>query len=127
MSDIEFCEDCISRAEAISWIENLRTLNKYYHPKSKNNDLINCDTAIDQLKQVPRVQPEAKKEHWVIEGAVNCYLEAAKCHCSNCLSEHVFPATYNHITQKMYFSEDNKKWLFNYCPDCGAKMEMVKE
>ena len=55
------CEDCISRSETIEWIENLRTLNKHYHPYSKDNHLIDCDSAIDHLKQVPSVLPKADK------------------------------------------------------------------
>ena len=51
-------KDLIRRKDAIEWVENVRTLNEYYHPHSKNNHLIDCDTAIDHLKQVPSVLPK---------------------------------------------------------------------
>ena len=60
--NLELCEDCISRKEAISWIENLRTLNEHYHPNAKDNHLIDCDSAIDYLKQIPSVLP---KTNWI--------------------------------------------------------------
>lgn len=58
-------EDCISRAEAIKWIENLRDINEYYHPSSKNNYLICCDSAIDDLRQIPSVHPKYGAEDYI--------------------------------------------------------------
>ena len=72
-------------------------------------------------------EQEPKIGRWIIEGAVDCYLEKAKCRCSNCLSKYVFPAHYNHVAQKMYFNDDDKKWVHNYCPNCGKRMIEVTE
>ena len=58
-------EDCISRAKAIERIENLRDINEYYHPSSKNNYLICCDSAIDDLRQVPSVHPKYGAEDYI--------------------------------------------------------------
>lgn len=96
--NLELCEDCISRKEAISWIENLRTLNEHYHPNAKNNHLIDCDSAIDHLKQVPSVLPRAKTGHWIAYHYGAYYL------CSNCKEQH------------------NSRYA-KYCPNCGTKMD----
>ena len=107
-------EDCISRSETIEWIENLRTLNEYYHPKSKNNHLIDCDNAIDYIKQVPSVLPKADKPRgkWIDIGIDGQY----QCSNCNCLWED---------SEENSYSEWVK--IANYCPNCGADMREVTE
>lgn len=88
--------DLISREETISYIENWKEVNKYYHPYTKNTN-IPIDEVIQVIKDVP--SNNQKIGHW-IEHEIKTvqWVECSECHI-----------TY--------------KFKTRHCPNCGAKME----
>lgn len=150
--NLELCEDCISRKEAISWIENLRTLNEHYHPNAKDNHLIDSDSAIDHLKQVPSVLPKQPKfcEDCILKSdaldSINWAYNLSDAYEKINMLPSVLPKA----------DKPKEKWIlknvemsilkiecpicgfhrnvinetlakFNYCPNCGADMREVEE
>jgi ribosomal protein S27E len=77
------------------------------------------DTWINEL---PPIQPKAKVGKWIVDqdafSEINGYI--LKCHCSECNHKKEF---YDHksITTPTL---KNVSYIYNYCPDCGAKMEV---
>ena len=59
----ESCEDAISRAEAIAWVENLRAMDKCFG--NHKDDNFPLSTVIDQLQSVPSVTPTRKVGKWI--------------------------------------------------------------
>ena len=89
------CEDCISREEAIEWMENIRSLNRYYHPK-ENDDETLVSEVISRLKQVPSVTPK------ILEPCEDCISRAE---VRKVLSNEVFELMKLHAVNP----EDNPK------------------
>lgn len=58
---------------------------------------------IPKIKQLPSVQPKAKTGRWVLGGYDDHYYICDKCDC---------------IASEYY-----QKPKYNYCPNCGARME----
>jgi Pyruvate/2-oxoacid:ferredoxin oxidoreductase delta subunit len=105
--------DLISREETISYIENWKEVNKYYHPYTKNTN-IPIDEVIQIIKDVP--SNNQKIGHWIEknvnqDGTHNIY-------CSNCN---------NYLKFKGHANSYNARTKLKYCPNCGAKMEENKE
>ncbi len=97
--------DLIDRELVIEWINNWRDKNKYYHPLSKNKT-IPISEVIDILEGAPSAE---KTGRWIEQD--DEYNDTIY-QCSVCGEEFVTiegtPA-------------DN---LWNYCPCCGARMEV---
>ena len=96
--------DLISKEETISYIENWKEVNKYYHPYTKNTN-IPIDEVIQVIKDVP--SNNQKTGHWKldVQSPVGGMYK-----CSEC-------------GRLLYlFSEDNILEKYPYC-HCGAKME----
>lgn len=72
-------------------------------------------------------EQEPKTGHWIVDGSVDCYLDKARCHCSECGKKKNFPADYNHIKQELSISYKYPEFIDNYCPNCGAKMVEPQE
>ena len=51
--------DLISRKDAIEWVQNILTIDRYYHPHSKSRN-VPIDEVIDALERVPSIEPEIK-------------------------------------------------------------------
>ena len=86
--------DCISRADAI------RVASGYCHPSNVANE----------LAKLPSVTPqEPKTGHWIEQDGFDgdTYYDCSECGESFCLIDGT--------------PTDN---LYNYCPNCGAKMEV---
>lgn len=65
--------------------------------------------AIEKIRGLPSVTPQQKMGWWIEER--NDYGEIINWHCSNCYDDSGFITTC--------------KW--DYCPNCGAKMQEVEE
>ena len=98
MNDIEFCEDCISKADALK-------LNVYapIAPIVEGED-VHWEEIIltEELRKLPSVLPKAKKGHW-INGDDKC----------PCCGKSKFEGLYADIWAD---------WQPKHCPNCGAKM-----
>lgn len=107
----EPCEDCISRADAEALFRNAR--NRLNPSDYKTADefntrdlmLLNAEQLIHML---PPVTPKQKTGHWIPDDTI---CEDTLYRCSNC--------------DNVYYSDygDVKDMGYNYCPNCGAKME----
>lgn len=97
--------DLISREETISYIEKWKEVNKYYHPYTKNTN-IPIDEVIQVIKDVP--SNNQKTGRWIEKDGYDgdTYYDCSECGESFCLIEGT--------------PTDN---LYNYCPNCGAKMK----
>ena len=99
------CEDCISRAEA------LRHRHLIYDDDGVGYSVVRVDEIID----LPSVTPQPKKGHWSRKTKVDAYDIAGvntwgiKCQCDRC--------TFTTIVVEDF-------GYYNYCPNCGAKMEV---
>ena len=127
------CEDCISREAAIkifgevhpldynkqSYIANIKKLPSVtpQQPRDcktcKHSDKGNCAGTEEchecmwdsKYEQQPCEEQEPKIGHWVVVSSENnVYI----CECSECKDE-------------VWFKDAGRKW--NYCSNCGAKME----
>ena len=102
MNDIEFCEDCISKADALK-------LN-VYAPIAPivEGENVHWEEIIltEELRKLPSVLPKAKKGHWIKENRGRVEYSAV---CSEC-------------GDSTFWSEKS-----NFCPNCGAKMVEPQE
>lgn len=93
-------DDLISRQAAID------ALNHEY----RCGDIISqcrIEIAIDIINELPPAQPELKTGVWLTYTNVPQYM---LCKCSACGADILVPYA-------------GKNMIFNYCPNCGAKME----
>lgn len=102
----------MTREEAIKTLkENYCAMCAYGSQDMDSCDIRSCDNkdAIKALEQEP------KKGHWIrwyeIIEQEHCTIHDPHCKCSECNQEY-----------EPYIAS-----LFNYCPNCGAKMEGVQE
>ena len=102
----------IDANELKEWIENWVTVNKYYHPYSKSNNIpINEVYAI--LKQMPAIDTDPIRHgHWEKSKDDN-----DRWRCSHCGYTYI---GFNGADTT--FAE-----MCNYCPHCGAKIDEVEE
>ena len=93
------CEDCISRQEAISAIQD-----KYY------DHAVGIDI-VDIIAHLPSVTPTKPTGRWIEKEDYNLdtYYECSECGESFCLIDGT--------------PTDN---LYNYCPNCGSEMTELK-
>lgn len=90
-------DDCISREEAISLVHELA------QPCDDSLDWdISADEMIDGIKSLPSVTPKPKSGKWIDIGATHSQ-------CDKCLA---------------VFEIVSVNGEANYCPNCGAKMEV---
>ena len=106
--------DCISRQAVIEYIKSEEA--DLWH-KSEN------ETVCENIMRMPSVSPAKPKGKWIIDGAVDCYLDKARCHCSECGKKKEFPANYDYINHELSISYKNSKFIDKYCPNCGCQME----
>lgn len=94
--------DLISRQAAIAFVKSI----PYIKEHQNMGELIK-----EWIEQIPAIQPEQKTGRWIehIDKRDDTYYE-----CSSCKEE---------FTLIEGTPADN---LYNYCPNCGAKMEEVK-
>ena len=104
-------DDCISRQAVLD------AINTDWH-----EDLSQLE---DAIKALPPVEP--KTGHWIVDRSVDCYLDKVRCHCSECGKKKEFPADYDHIKQELSISYKYPEVIDNFCPNCGAKMQEVKD
>ena len=98
----ESCEDAISRQAAIDTIENWLSCDDY---NDAERHIMRAMQSV--LYDLPPVTPTEKVGQWIKTTGENGVTSAVRC------SECGF--------------EDNRYMLFRYCPNCGAKMQEVKE
>lgn len=88
------CDDCISRKAVRQLI-------------CKNNDKYGYSDRfhefVEQCLQLPSVTPQPKTGHWI---TTRTFMHDGEYYCDKCKSD----------------SPNNEKW--DYCPNCGAKMEV---
>jgi hydrogenase maturation factor len=95
----EPCDDCISRQAVIEYIE----ASEAELGHSTENELVCQD-----IKELPPVTPQQKMGRWIlIHKNVNMYI------CSECNNEPLLIGEIYPIFK-----------LSDYCPNCGAKMEV---
>lgn len=99
----EKCGDCISRKAAFKALQikgDYDTLNEVY----------------DRLEKLPSVEPERKPGEWkYIQYDGNPKI--GNWHCSEC----------KRIVFLLHSQKQNEKPLYDFCPWCGAKMEVENE
>ena len=108
----EPCEDAISR----------QAVDDAIYGYSRSCD-VNYQQIMEFIEKIPSVKPQPKKGRWIVDGFVDCYLDKARCHCSECGKKKNFPADYNHIKQELSINYKYPELIDNYCPNCGAEME----
>lgn len=106
--EVQSCEDCISRQAAID------VVRKWFDKIQLNGDI-----CLDGIASLPSVTPQKKSTgSWVEKQVVdNEEVEIEQwqsARCSKCDKYHTTPYLY-------YFDD------YNYCPNCGAKMEVADE
>ena len=100
------CEDCISREEAIKSMENIRTLNKYYHPEDNDDETL-VSEVIGRLNKMPPVVPKEKTGKWKVQHTNLSHLPSDTIvTCLEC----------GHTKSRI----DGE--ILNFCPKCGARM-----
>ncbi len=113
----ENMEDLISRKAVLNLTKELR-----FNSVKGMEDY--CYRCIDpnEVEDLPPIQPKAKVGKWIVDqdafSEINGYI--LKCHCSECNHKKEF---YDHksITTPTL---KNVSYIYNYCPSCGAKMEV---
>ena len=101
------CEDCISRQETIEWLKKVTV-----------TDGITFKTGFKQIlydiEQMPSVTPKQKVGKWINQYQIYGDIAIDMKVCSECRYE---------------FSYDVETGISNanYCPNCGAKMEVENE
>lgn len=115
--DVDYCnncpyiswgKDCISRADVVEAIEGV----DWYHVNSKG-ELVHGSTSDEEswykaedvykaIESLPPVIPTERTGAWIEDG----YYDSPFRICSYCGYEH-----------------QNQRGMWNYCPDCGAKMK----
>ena len=93
------CGDCISRQELLNAIFQ----KEYGHDYDENTDILGLKY-VDIIKRMPSVEPERKTGKWV---HMVGWWECNQCH-----------AEYTDMPTCM------GKVIYEYCPICGAKMEV---
>lgn len=94
--------DAISRKDAIEWVQNILTVDRYYHPHSKSRN-VPIDEVIDSLERVPSIN-KIKSGRWTHEDR---YSATYKYRCSECGAHH--------------------RARYDYCPSCGARMDAERK
>jgi hypothetical protein len=100
--------DCISREDAIGIVARIKEM----HIDDREQYPINYGTICDidlALQQLPPITPQPKMGRWKYVQYDN-NPNIGNWHCSECRG----------ICTEMHSIED----AYNYCPDCGAKMEV---
>lgn len=102
----EPCEDAIDRAEAMTEIMMFAG-----NVKPDEEDVyLKVSDAVQLLRELPSVTPKPKMGRWIyIQYDGNPRIGNWK--CSLCMRN------------VMFGQNQNDKPLYNYCPNCGAKME----
>ena len=100
------CEDCISRKATIDAIYKKHVGGKDAVENAPINDLYACglEEAIDAVENMPPVTPSRLTGHWITNSDY-----PDKLICSECNSKF-----------DMWWMDKGS----NYCPNCGAKMEV---
>lgn len=110
----EPCDDCISRAQAINELQKICDdcdSSDYCGCCRIDTDGTYLDGADKMLKRLPSVASTRKKGKWVCKS-------------------HGFPPEPSIVCSVCGFDRDFNFRIYkkiNYCPNCGAKMEVVKE
>lgn len=107
----EPCDDCISRQVALDTF-GLSEKSRKYGGDHSGYDTIMLYEVQDALEALPSVQPKQKTGYfeWKSDG----FPEFGNWHCSECQLIVIY-----------HVKKDDKCGIpwFNYCPNCGAKME----
>lgn len=93
--------DSIDRNTALDTVFDVMSDNKINHKHRALNR---------NIKQIPTVDTE-RHAHWIVVGGDLGYVD---CKCSAC--------GYTGCSDSALFDESE---LYNYCPDCGCKMDEV--
>lgn len=118
----EPCEDCISRQAVIKAIRKspeFETVEDGFWTE-KMKDTCYKSSLLEDIKELPPVQPKPKTGHWVL-------VQRGKCvdmNCSECGSTRIKEYAYN-ITVDQIDKENLKEITedLKFCEKCGAKME----
>lgn len=98
----------IDETELKEWVENWFYQHKYYHPYSKSNS-IPCSELYDILERLPTIDAvEVKHGEWI---ATRVEVDGSRFtgeRCSRC-------------------GWWKSMGIYNYCPNCGAKMDGGEE
>lgn len=99
------CEDAISRQAVLDMATTIQT------DDFSGNEIIEV-VDVDDIKALSPVTPQPKTGHWIAKDGFDgdTYYDCSECGESFCL-------IYGTPTDNLY----------NYCPNCGAKMEVSEE
>jgi rubrerythrin len=105
--EIEKCEDCINRKDMIKKLNNLCNNICEYSKKQRKSmcDACNLSFVFDMINNAKSVKPERKTGKWIEGKKTPGYI---KWNCSEC---------------GLLVRNPQKPW-YEYCPKCGAPMEV---
>lgn len=112
-TEIEKCDDCISRKDMLKKINNLCNNTCEYSKIQRKSmcDACNLDLVFDMINNAKAVEPERKPGKW-LPHMVNEKCESIdRDVCSEC-----------HVC---FYGEPT--WSWKYCPNCGKPMEVQDE
>ena len=105
--------DYISKAEAIEWLKEAKSagcINKYSNAIRRDH----FDEAIETIESIPIVDAEpVRRGRWIYGQEV----------CREYIGLLPILVQYEHWECSMCRYRTDKKPLWNYCPNCGARMD----
>lgn len=111
--------DLVSKTELLSWIDNWFEQHRYYHPKSRSENIPYSELK-DILNQMPTVYIGGPVHARWIDGEEIEDVIRGKSYCSHC----------GHSVQAVEITKNAVVFTVgktDYCPNCGARMDLKED